>query len=105
MVAERYHPLFASDLAAACSYYDSMAEMLGSRFRRNVRSIIQDVVERPESFGRIGGEFRGALVHRFPYVVVFTNDDGVPTIFGLRHAASDRRDWFSRKLPLPSGAP
>lgn len=105
MATERYHPLFASDLAAACSYYDSIAEALGNRFRGNVRSIIQIVVERPESFGRIGGGFRGALVHRFPYVVVFTNDDGIPTIFGLRHAASDRTDWFSRAMPLASGEP
>gem|GEM_PF-2584703 len=66
MATERYHPLFASDLAAACSYYDSIADMLGNRFRGNVRSMIHAVVERPESFGRIGGEFRGALVHRPP---------------------------------------
>jgi hypothetical protein len=105
MATERYHPLFASDLASACSSYDSIAETLGNRFRRNVRSIIQTVVERPESFGRIGGDFRGALVHRFPYVVVFTNDGGIPTIVGLRHAASDRRDWFSRAMPLASGEP
>lgn len=98
MATERYHPRFASDLAAACSYHDSIAETLGNRFRGNVRAMIQAVVERPESFGRIGGEFRGALVHRFPYVIVFTNDDGIPTIFGLRHAASDRRDWFSRAM-------
>src|SRR6056297_2542767 len=99
MATERYHPLFASDLAAACSYYASIAETLGNRFRRNVRFIIQAVVERPETFGRIGGEFRGALVLRFPYVVVFTNDDGIPTIFGLRHAASNRRNGFSRTVP------
>ncbi len=105
MATERYHPLFASDLASACSYYDSIAETLGNRFRRNVRSIIQTVVERPESFGRIGGDFRGALIHRFPYVVVFTSDGGIPTIFGLRHAASDRRDWFSRTMPLGSSEP
>jgi hypothetical protein len=105
MATERYHPLFATDLAAACSYYDSIAETLGNRFRGNVRSIIETVVKRPESFGRIGGEFRGALVHRFPYVVVFTNDDGIPTIFGLRHASSDRRDWFIRTMPSESGEP
>lgn len=102
MATERYHPLFASDLAVACSYYDSIAETLGNRFRGNVRSIIQTVVERPESFGLIGDDFRGALVNRFPYVVVFTNDGGIPTIFGLRHAASDRRDWFGRAMPSAS---
>ena len=89
--------------ANACSYYDSITDALGNRFRANVRLAIQTVVERPESYGRIGGEFRGALVDRFPYVVVFTIDDSIPTIFGLRHAASDRSDWFGRTMPDQSG--
>ncbi|WP_145169462.1 hypothetical protein [Rubripirellula lacrimiformis] len=105
MATERYHPLFAVDLADACSYYDSIANTLGNRFRVSVRSIIQTVIDRPESFGRIGGEFRGALVDRFPYVVVFTIDGGIPSIFGLRHAASHHSSWFSRTMPAASGEP
>lgn len=105
MATERYHPLFAIDLANACSHFDSIAETLGNRFRTNIRSRIQTVVQRPESFGRIGGEFRGALIGRFPYVVVFTVDGGIPTFFGLRHAASERNDWFSRTMPSTSGEP
>jgi hypothetical protein len=105
MATERYHPLFAVDLASACSYYDSIADTLGSRFRMHVRSSIKTVTERPESLGRIGGEFRGAVVDRFPYVVVFTVDGGILSIFGLRHAASDRSNWFSRTMPTASGAP
>jgi hypothetical protein len=105
MATERYHPLFVVDLANACAYYDSIADALGDHFRSNVRLAIQSVAERAETHGRIGGEFRGALVNRFPYVVVFTCDRGIPTIFGLRHAASDRRDWFSRTLPEQSGEP
>ena len=105
MATERYHPFFAADLANACSHFDSISHSLGNRFRVNIRSIIQAVVERPHSFGRIGDDFRGALVDRFPYVVVFTVDDGIPSIFGLRHAASDRRDWFDRTMPSASGEP
>lgn len=105
MATERYHPLFAADLATACSYYDSISGSLGNRFRGNVRSTIKTLIERPDSFGRIGGEFRGALVARFPYVVVFTVDGGIPSIFGLRHAASDRNDWFRRTMPAASGEP
>jgi hypothetical protein len=105
MVTERYHPLFAVDLANACSYYDAITDALGDRFRANVRLAIQTVAERPESYGRIGGEFRGALVNRFPYVVVFTIDGGITTIFGLRHAASGRSDWFSRTMTEQSGEP
>jgi len=70
-MATRYHQLFAIDLAEACSHYDSIASSLGNRFRMSVRTAIKNVVDRPDSFGRIGGDFRGALVDRFPYVVVF----------------------------------
>lgn len=98
MATERYHPLFAADLRDACKYYDSITETLGRRFRVHVRSTLGDVVDRPESFGRIGGEFRGALLERFPYVVVFTIDKDITTVFGLRHAASDRKNWFDRTM-------
>ena len=37
MVIERYHPLFAADLADACSHFDSIASTLGNRFRTDVR--------------------------------------------------------------------
>ncbi len=45
-------------------------------------------VEGFDSFGRIGGDLRGALVDRFPYVVVFTVD-----------VSCVRRDW--RKISSP----
>ncbi len=99
MATERYHPLFAADLGSACSHYDSIGVPLGNRFRENVRSAIQEAVERPESFALIGGGFRGVLVDRFPYVIVFSADDGVISVFGLRHAASDRSNWFERTMP------
>jgi len=98
MATERYHPLFATDLGDACSHYDSIATVVGDRFRSSVRFAIRKVADRLESFGRIGGDFRGALVDRFPYVIVFTVDDGVPSIYGLRHATSDRSNWFTRTM-------
>jgi hypothetical protein len=77
---ERYHPLVAIDLRDACQHYDAIAFSLGNRFRTDVQLKIQEIVDRPESFGRIGGTFRGALINRFPYVVVFTVENGVPCI-------------------------
>lgn len=96
MRSERYHPLVAIDLRSACQHYDAIAPSLGNRFRQNVQLKIQAITERPESFGKIGGDFRGALINRFPYVVVFAVENGVPHIYGIRHAASDRTTWFDR---------
>lgn len=103
MAIERFHPLFATDLRAACDYYDPISAELGARFRDRVRDRVRarlhDVGVRPESFGHIGGDYRGAMVRGFPYVIVFTTDETQLTFFGIRHAASDRRDWFSRSMP------
>ncbi len=98
MATERYHPLFAIDLGVACSRYDFIESSLGNRFRENVRIAIRVIIERPESFGLIGGEFRGVLIDGFPYVVVFLTDSGGIAVLGLRHAASDRSSWFERTM-------
>ncbi len=103
METERYHPLVAVDLREACQHYDTIACAVGNRFRTSVQAIIQTIVERPDSFGRIGGDFRGALINRFPYVVVFAVENGVPCIYGVRHAASDRKRWFDRTMPGTGG--
>ena len=58
MAVERYHPLFPNDIISACEYYDTLDAELGERFRDSVRRTIESVLERPESFGRVGGEFR-----------------------------------------------
>jgi hypothetical protein len=58
MGTERYHPLVAVDLRDACQHYDAIAPTLANRLRTNVQLKIQAIVEQPESFGRIGRDFR-----------------------------------------------
>ena len=59
MATERYHPLVADDLVDACSYFDAIGSQVGNRFRRQVLESIAAIKERPESFGRIGSDYRG----------------------------------------------
>lgn len=100
---ERYHPLVAVELRDACLRYDAISPALGNRFRASVQARLEAIVQRPESLGTIVGEFRGALVDRFPYVVVFAVENGVPCIYGVRHAASDRKSWFDRTMRQKDG--
>ena len=98
MAIERYHPLFVEDLSEACRYYDGISDTLGQRFRQRVREMVTVIAERPLSYARIGGGFRGGLVRGFPYVDVFEVDRVALTIYGIRLAASDRGDWFARTM-------
>ena len=94
----RYHPRFADDLAAAVTYYDDISVDLGNRFRASVRSRIEMITERPDSFGRIHEQLRVAMVNQFPYVILFEHEKETVAILGMFHAASDRGRWFERSL-------
>jgi plasmid stabilization system protein ParE len=91
-----YHPAVADDLKSATRYYDAISTDLGNRFRDVIRSRLQDVRNRPESFGVVRDEFRAAGVRRFPYVILFTVDDERVLVVGIFHAHSDQQGWFAR---------
>jgi len=94
----RYHPLVADDLSAATGYYDEISANLGNRFRASFRARLQNVADRPESFGRLQNEMRAVTLDRFPYVMIFENRDNHVAILGVFHAASDQKGWFDRSL-------
>ena len=80
----------------ATTYYDEISLDLGNRFRKAVRDRIEQITERPESFGRIHEQLRAAMVERFPYVVLFEYDNETVAILGVFHASSDHGRWFER---------
>jgi plasmid stabilization system protein ParE len=92
----RYHPLVAEDLASAVKQYDNISVDLGNRFRASVRSRVRFITDHPESYARIHEQLRVAMVERFPYVVVYEQEEGAVAILGVFHAASDRESWFQR---------
>lgn len=94
--SRRYHPLVAGDLAAAVNYYDQISIDLGNRFREAIRTRIETITYRPNSFARIDQKSHAAMVDRFPYVVLFEFESTMVTIMGIFHAASDQARWFDR---------
>ena len=94
----RYHPLVADDLADAVAHYDEVSVDLGNRFRVSVRDRIETITDRPDSFGRIREQYRAAMLDRFPYVIVFEQENETVSILGIFHAASDRESWFERSV-------
>ena len=92
----RYHPSVVDDLAVAVAHYDNISVDLGNRFRSSVRSRIETITDRPDSFGCIHQQFRATMIERFPYVVLFEFEKETIHIVGIFHAASDRGAWLER---------
>ena len=94
----RFHPDTSVDLSSSTAYYDEISQQVGSRFRDAIRDQFKAIVERPASFACIHNEQRAALVHGFPYVIVFEKSDDFVIVLGVFHAASDQSGWFTRSL-------
>lgn len=93
---KRLHRLFPTDLAEATAYYDRISIELGNRFRRCVRDKLQSIAERPESYGFVRRPLRGAMIDRFPYLLLFRVVGSKIYVAGLYHASSDPDRWLDR---------
>jgi hypothetical protein len=94
----RFHPLVADDLLSGVGYYDNISVELGNRFRTSVRSRLEVISARPESFAIIHDKMRASMIDRFPYVILYEIHDEMIAILGVFHAASDQKGWFERSL-------
>ncbi len=61
-----FHPAIPDDLAPALAYYDEISKTLGNRFRDNVKDLLSEISERPESFPMDVEPIRFGRVERFP---------------------------------------
>lgn len=62
---ERFSAEFPADVSDALSYYDAIALDLGNRFRDALTSTLEEIRDRPESFGYTDPPTRGAVVEAF----------------------------------------
>ena len=81
-----YHPLTASDLNNAVTYYDRQRAGLGDELRSEVYGAIARIRENPFQFAIVEHEVRRCFVHRFPYSVQFRviGEDAI-CILVIRH--------------------
>jgi hypothetical protein len=96
---ERFSSDFPADVTDALSHYDAIATDLGNRFRDALKSTLDQIRERPESFGYTEPPTRGAMLSRFPYVVVFRVSENLLQFGGVFHSASDPSRWQARMGP------
>ncbi len=93
---ERFSTEFPSDVSDALSYYDAIAIDLGNRFRDALKSTLDDIRDRPESFGYTDPPTRGAMLSRFPYTIVFRVTESQLLFGGVFHSASEPTRWHKR---------
>ena len=85
-----------ADLTGAANWYGSYRASLGADFLLCVEEALDRIAHHPLSHPRITGEYRKALVHRFPFAVVYRllNDDAF--VVAIQHSSRHPDTWRGR---------
>lgn len=73
----RFRPELVDDAAEAFQYYEERTEGLGHELLRSYYAAIAAVERNPEIHLRTHGDFRRALLKRFPYALYFRLEENV----------------------------
>ena len=69
-----FHPEAEEEFYKAIDYYEDIAPGLGYDFALEVHSTIKRSVELPKAWAVLEGEIRRSLVSRFPYGVLYSEE-------------------------------
>lgn len=85
------------DIAEARRWYESQRIGLGREYRQAVRIVESLIKAHPDSFPRVHGDVRRALVTRFPYAVYYQRlDVNTVEIIACLHTRRRPDAWRDR---------
>lgn len=93
----RFHPAAEAEFSNAIQYYEDVEPGLGQDFAVEVYSAVQRAVAYPRVWVILEGEVRRALVRRFPYGILYSEeeDEGI-LIVAVMHLHRDPDYWKGR---------
>ena len=89
-------PEAAADMDKAFDWYEVQRTGLGSSFLTSVDASVQAIRRMPTRFPVVKGEYRRALVRRFPYAIFFAVIEHVVTIGCVFHTSQNPDKWRDR---------
>jgi toxin ParE1/3/4 len=94
-----FHDLAFAELDEAATWYEERQGGLGREFRVAIEDAVQRIRNNPLAGSRHGRtRFRFVLVHRFPYVVFYTEGEVVIQVMPVAHGRRRPGYWRKRKF-------
>lgn len=91
------HPEAEWELREAVEYYEDIEPGLGYDLSVEVYSAIQRAVAHPRAWPILDGEIRRALVRRFPYGVLYSEEEGALLILAVMNLHREPGYWKGRR--------
>lgn len=92
-----FHPEAEEEFNRAIEYYEDIEPGLGYDFSLEVYSTIQRSVEFPKAWAVLEGEIRRSLVRRFPYGVLYSEEQDEIFIVAVMNLHRNPDYWKHRK--------
>ncbi len=92
-----FHPEAEEEFNKAIEYYEEIGHRLGYDFAIEVYSTIQRSIALPRAWPVIEGEIRRSLVRRFPYGVLYSEEDEGIYVAAVMHLHRHPDYWKHRK--------
>ncbi|MCB9731992.1 MAG: type II toxin-antitoxin system RelE/ParE family toxin [Deltaproteobacteria bacterium] len=92
----RFRPDAVADLQAAFAWYEGREAGVGEQLIAAVDGVVARIDRNPRAFPKTYGEFRRAVVTRFPYCVYFVVEHSACVVVGVLHGRQDLRRLLGR---------
>lgn len=85
------------DLSEAIRWYDERDQELGDDLLRHVYHCIASIETNPRLYPIVHRQMRRALVHRFPFQILYEIESEEVIIYAIYHSARDPETWKRRR--------
>jgi plasmid stabilization system protein ParE len=92
----RFHEEAEAELLRAVDYYEARAAGLGHDFAVEVYSAIQLILAMPKAWPVLEGEVRRCLARRFPYGILYVEEEDHVLVLALMSLHRDPDSWKAR---------
>lgn len=92
-----FHPEAQEEFYKAIDYYEEIESGLGYDFALEVYSAIKRSIEFPKSWSVLEGEIRRSLVKRFPYGILYSEEQKGIFIIAVMNLRREPGYWKHRK--------
>lgn len=94
-----FHDQAKKELDAALAWYEQRRSGLGMEFQFAVEDTVRRICENPQAGPRYATtRFHYALVHRFPYVVFYSEGVDAIRVMAVAHGRRRPGYWKNRKI-------
>ena len=92
----RLHPEALAEFGEAVAFYEDRAPGLGQEFFAEVQRVLRAIGENPSMGSPLDPPFRCLLCRRFPFGVVYQEDDHVVRVQAVMHLRRKPAYWRDR---------